>query len=149
MPHLSQVREAPQLSAHPVPRNPLKDPVKTATFDCCGCCLAVPAEETDDGVPTLQCAQPPARPQPANYQPTSESPAIEATLPAWEALSVCCVAYSRIAYRTTDLAISDVTGATSGVEILVENPLPQEPLASRGAQCSVVRAYEGVASAER
>jgi hypothetical protein len=52
---------------------------------------------------------------------------IEPALSAWEALSVCCAAYSRIAYRITDLAISDVTGATSGVEILVENLLPRNP----------------------
>jgi hypothetical protein len=32
---------------------------------------------------------------------------IEPALSAWEALSVCCAAYSRIAYRTTDLVISD------------------------------------------
>ena len=52
---------------------------------------------------------------------------IEPALSAWEALSVCCAGYSRIAYRTTDLAISDRTGAASGVEILVENLLPENP----------------------
>ncbi len=148
MPQLSQVREAPQLSALPVPRNPLKHPVETATFDCCGCCLAVSAEERRTIFPTLLRAEPPARGQPANQQPTSESGAIEAALPAWEALSVCCAEYSRIADRTRDLAISDGTGAASGVEILVENLLPMEPLASRGAQCPVVRIREGAASAE-
>jgi hypothetical protein len=74
---------------------------------------------------------------------------IEPALSAWEALSVCCAEYSRIAYGTTDLAISDGTGAASGVETLVENLLPHKPLASCEAQCSAVRAHEGVASAGR
>jgi hypothetical protein len=74
---------------------------------------------------------------------------IEPAWPAWKTLSVCYAGYARIADVARDLGVASWFEASLGVEILVESHPLREALLSRGAQCSIVRIREDVASAER